>query len=154
MTPTAIALLKIFEGFRPQPYGDPIGLRTIGFGHRVLSGEDWSKGITPTEAEILLVKDFELHKSAVVSGLGGKHAEEWELEAMTSLCFNVGPAKFLGSTLLKLFCSGNRRGAAMEFLKWVNAGGAPYPGLVKRRNIECIWFLGAADQILLDFVKR
>lgn len=43
---------------------------------------------------------------------------------------------------------GNRLDAAAEFLEWRKAGGMVQPGLVRRRHVECCWFLGAPPATL------
>src|SRR5690606_1712131 len=45
------------EGFSEKVYKDSEGFDTIGFGHKVKPGEDWSKGITREEAMLLLQQD-------------------------------------------------------------------------------------------------
>lgn len=45
------------EGFSAKVYKDSEGFDTIGFGHKVKPGEDWSKGITKEEAMLLLQQD-------------------------------------------------------------------------------------------------
>ena len=53
---------------------------------------------------------------------------------MVSFHYNTGA---LGrSTLLKLHKAGQFTAAAVEFGKWVNAGGKRMPGLVRRRAAE------------------
>ena len=43
----AVELIKQFEGFVSKSYLDPVGIPTIGFGHRVLKGETFPPdGIT------------------------------------------------------------------------------------------------------------
>jgi lysozyme len=64
-----------------------------------------------------------------------------EFGALTSFTFNLGIGNLKSSTLLKKLNAGDRAGAADEFGKWVNAGGKPLPGLVKRRAAERALFL-------------
>lgn len=161
MTDLALTLLRIFEGFRPRVYSDVAGYGTIGYGHLVLPGEDWSGGITVQEGERLLVSDFSKHRTELKTLTSGIELVEHEEEALTSFVFNLGVTRFRGSTLLLLLRDWNRtkdpvtkRRVSWEFLKWRNAGGRPQPGLVKRRHIESIWFLGAAPETLLDFARK
>ncbi|WP_044177684.1 glycoside hydrolase family protein [Phytobacter massiliensis] len=46
-------------------YKDSMGYDTIGYGHLVLKGEDFTNGLTPIEAEILLAKDIEKAKTSL-----------------------------------------------------------------------------------------
>lgn len=64
-----------------------------------------------------------------------------QFDALVSFIFNLGSAKFEGSTLLKKLNAGDYAGAADEFGKWVNAGGRKLAGLVKRRAAEKALFL-------------
>jgi lysozyme len=56
--------------------------------------------------------------------------------AFTSFAYNVGVSKFCGSTLAQKARAGDLVSACNELSKWVNAGGKPLPGLVKRREYE------------------
>jgi hypothetical protein len=62
---------------------------------------------------------------------------------MVSLCFNIGPGAFAGSTLVKRFNAGDEPGAADAFLMWRKAGGKVLPGLEARRAAERKLFLAA-----------
>ncbi|HDV1335382.1 TPA: glycoside hydrolase family protein [Escherichia coli] len=44
-------------------YKDSLGYPTIGYGHLVQKGEDYSNGLTPIEADILLAHDIEKAKA-------------------------------------------------------------------------------------------
>lgn len=44
-------------------YKDSLGYPTIGYGHLVQKGEDFSNGLTPIEADILLAHDIEKAKA-------------------------------------------------------------------------------------------
>lgn len=152
MTDIALVLLKAFEGFRSKLYLDAAGLGTIGYGHLILQGErDYYAGheLTRREAEELLVNDWAKHASEVVTITSGLGLLKHELEALTSFAFNLGPRRLAESTLLVDIKRGNRLEAAAEFLEWRKAGGRVLPGLVKRRHVESVWFLGAAPGTLL-----
>lgn len=53
------------EGFRKCPYKDSLGKGTVGFGHLIVSGEDFSKCITPQQGIKILVEDYYRAKSSV-----------------------------------------------------------------------------------------
>lgn len=56
----AIRFIKDHEGFAGgRQYYDAAGVRTIGYGHRIKSGEHFPERITEKEAENLLRKDFD-----------------------------------------------------------------------------------------------
>lgn len=52
------SFLEETEGFREKVYTDVNGHETIGIGHKVLPGEDWSGGITREGARRLLARDY------------------------------------------------------------------------------------------------
>lgn len=154
MTGLAEQLLRLFEGFRPRVYKDVAGFATIGFGHKLLSGESFTGGLTVEQGLELLHVDFEKHENEVISLLSGTELDEYELEAMTSLCFNIGGDNLRKSTLLRVLRAGQKREAGWEFLKWRMAGGVPQKALIKRRNVESIWFLGAHADTVMDYARR
>ena len=151
MTDTAIALLKFFEGFSPSPYSDIAGHGTVGYGHKIRLGEEdrfAGRVLTEAEGEKLLVVDFLAALHEVVNLTDSVHLEEYEKEALGSFVYNLGGRKFAGSTLLRAVKVEKRSVAAKEFLRWRFAAGKPQAGLVRRRHVESVWFLGAAHETL------
>ena len=71
---------KSFEG----------GSDTIGYGHKLQKGEDFSKGITDTQAEDLLKKDLEKAKQQVYKELGGIKLTPQQEEMFIDFVFNMG----------------------------------------------------------------
>ena len=59
-----------------------------------------------------------------------------ELDAYTSLAFNIGTDAFCRSTLVVKLNGGDYAGACEEIKRWVYAGGRRVPGLVARREKE------------------
>jgi GH24 family phage-related lysozyme (muramidase) len=49
--------IKKYEKLSLTPYKDQAGYETIGYGHKILPGEDFSKGITKAQALDLLSHD-------------------------------------------------------------------------------------------------
>ncbi|EIA6484572.1 lysozyme, partial [Escherichia coli] len=62
-------LYQTYKGYYRQgkyyPYKDSLGYLTVGAGHLVQKGEDFSNGITPIEADILLAHDIEKAKAGL-----------------------------------------------------------------------------------------
>jgi lysozyme len=56
--------------------------------------------------------------------------------AFISFAFNIGAAKFCGSTASRKARAGDLAGACAELSRWVYAGGKQLPGLVRRRAAE------------------
>lgn len=75
-----------------MPYNDSKGIPTIGYGHKIEKGEDYSKGISKTEADSLFKKDVAgkemfLHKNLTVKLSQNK----WD--ALLLITYNFGTAR-------------------------------------------------------------
>ncbi len=128
---TGLAHIKGWEGFKPNVYIDAAGYKTIGFGHKLLTTENY-KTVTNEEATRLLIKDLTVAESAV-NDLVTIKLSQFQFDALVSFVFNVGRGAFARSTLLKKVNAGLFADAELEFLKWVNAGGVRVQGLINRR---------------------
>jgi lysozyme len=130
-----IALIQEFEGERLEAYPDPgTGGEpwTIGVGHT--GGVKPGDRITREQSEAFLRKDLERFEAAV-NRLAPK-ATQGQHDALVALAFNIGEGALAGSTLLKLHNAGDYGAAARQFGRWVNAGGKPMKGLIRRRDAE------------------
>ena len=135
---TPFDLIKQFEGCVLHPYQDAVGLWTIGYGCRWVKGVMVSaktEPLTQEEADALLNAEIVKTRDQVLKTTKGPLSDN-ELTALVSFVLNLGLGTYAHSTLLKLLNAGDRAGAAAEFPKWVYAGGAVMPGLVKRRAME------------------
>lgn len=147
----AMALLKNYEqgpdgGFAPVVYRCPAGHKTIGWGHRLQSGERFQQPISAAEAEHLLRRDL-----LAVGGWVGVSVRvpltQSMMDALVCFVFNVGAGAFLKSTLLALVNVRDYRGAADEFLRWDQAKNPKtgqkerLTGLTRRRQAERELFL-------------
>lgn len=143
----AAALVKRFEGLHDpdrgtlliEPYHDPVGLPTIGYGH-LLSRDRWADlgrwpAITASRAETLLHGDLAASAAAVMR-LVRVPLTEGQYGALVSFAFNVGAGLLAASTLLRKVNADDHDGAAAQFGRWVFAGGVKLPGLVRRRAAE------------------
>ena len=135
-----IDFIKDYEGFCGVVYKDAAGYETIGYGHRVKPGEDFSKGITEREGVALLSKDIKVYRDAVLLNTRVPLSRN-QLDALISFTYNVGPANFANSTLLRKLNKGDYIGAADELPKWCRAGGKELRGLKRRREMERAIFL-------------
>lgn len=136
------------EGFEPVPAPDPVGLFTIGYGHKIHTDEEWPHPLSHGEGLLLLEKDLAEHRRDVDSLFRGVFLAQHEIEALTSFVFNLGASKVRESTLRSRLQRGDRFGAGQEFIRWVwatekDGRRVRLPGLVRRRDIESCWFLGA-----------
>lgn len=137
---TGIDLLADLEGLRLQLYYCSAGKTTIGYGHQVLPGEDFSAGITKEKAKELLKVDLKKAENAVNRFVKIKLNQN-QFDSLVSFCFNVGKGNFLGSTLLKLVNANNLEGAAKQFNRWIYVNKKVSEGLAKRRYKEKELFL-------------
>jgi GH24 family phage-related lysozyme (muramidase) len=162
-----IELIKRFEGIpdgdpstvRLDPYLDPAGLWTIGWGHAithqgtVLSGPQnkgiaralYPGGITLEQAEMLLRGEL-VNFARDVLRLAKVSLDDGQFAALVSFAFNCGSGNLGTSTLLHKLNSGDYEGAADQFLVWnkVRKNGAlvEVPRLTWRRRAERALFLG------------
>lgn len=101
-----IKQLKIYEGTKSYQtklgyfkdgkfwtYKDSLGYPTIGYGHLVLKGEDFSKGLTEAEADKLLDVDIAIARRDVASlNLNLPAASNWN-DFMVLMVFQLGLTK-------------------------------------------------------------
>ena len=137
----AAALCRQFEGLRLRPYLCPAGIPTIGYGStRYADGREvklTDAPITAAQADELLrltlKRDYLPGVLKASPGLAGRPGA---LAAVADFAYNLGVAKYAGSTLRKRVDAGDWSGAKVELGKWVFGGGQVLPGLVKRRGAE------------------
>lgn len=156
-----IDLIKSFEGILDgdpttvnlDPYIDPVGIWTIGWGHAIIVGKEFLRGkqnrsfarslypngITLKQAETLLHADV-LDKCRDVESLVKVPISDNQYAALVSFAFNLGVANLKKSTLLQLVNKRNFAAAAQEFQKWNKAQGKVLPGLTRRRAAEAELF--------------
>jgi lysozyme len=129
------ALIKRFEGCRLTPYLCPAGVWTCGWGSTgpdVFPGRAW----TQEYADARLDRDahsFAVGTLVLCPALAGDN-----LCAIADFAYNLGLARLKASTLRRRINVGDFEAAKIELRKWVNAGGRKLPGLVLRREAECL----------------
>lgn len=135
-------MIKDFEGLGLEAYRCTSGVWTIGYGHtgggRVCKGDFISK----QTADELFEKDIKEFEDAV-NRLVIVPLTQNQFDAIVSFCFNIGYGDkgFGGSTMRRLLNSGDYKGAAEQFMRWVYSGGKISEGLRKRRAKEKKVFL-------------
>jgi len=150
-----IDLIKQYEGFYPNFYIDPVGIKTIGYGHACHVNDcdnlqaknsvgQWREVFAPlskTDASDLLRGDLQKggYERCVDDAIARSLTSD-QFSSLVSFVFNVGCGGFQGSTLRSrveankpLEGSGGIREA---FLMWNKGGGKVLPGLTNRRNAE------------------
>lgn len=154
-------LIKSFEGIldgdpstvKLDPYIDPVGVWTIGWGHAISTGGSllrgstnrararalYPGGITIDQAEALLRGDL-IDTCRDVESFVRVPLADNQFAALISFTFNLGVGNFRRSTLLRLVNAGDFALAAQEFKKWNRAGGQVLRGLTRRREAEATLF--------------
>jgi lysozyme len=125
--------IRAFEGFTPQATAD-YGQWSIGYGTRARhSGEM----IDRVEAD----RRFRSEIAAAIVAVErfAPTLEDGPKAALASLTFNAGPG-WMSDGLGAAVRSGDLAAARRIFSEYVNAGGVPLPGLVRRRTAEAQWF--------------
>jgi len=146
-------LIKEFEGLRTTAYVDPVGILTIGYGHTDAAGPPKvTKGmkITAQQAEAILATDLVKYEAAVLKAIK-RVPNENQFAAMVSLCFNIGPGAFAGSSVARLFNDNLIQAAADSFRLWnkgtVKGKKVVLAGLTRRREAERALFLKPAQAV-------
>lgn len=133
LSPKGLELIKAHEGLRLRAYQDVVGVWTVGYGHTGTAKPGMT--ITSEQADTLLRYDVEQFENAV-NNLVHVPLNQNQFDALVSFTFNLGRGALERSTLLRKLNAGDYQGAAKEYGKWVNAGGKPWPGLIRRRREE------------------
>ena len=134
-----LSLIKRFESLRLNSYQDSGGVWTIGYGH---TGSDVDPGrlITAAQAEALLRRDV-AHAELAIDKLIQAPLKQSQFDALVSLVFNIGGARFATSTLRKRVNSLDHASVPSEFCKWRYDNGTPLLGLIRRRVAEAALYL-------------
>ena len=134
----AAGFISSFEGCRLTAYKCPAGVLTIGYGHT----QGVREGDTCTQelADAWLVDDIR-ETQLLLAHYVNVPVTQNEFIALVSLAFNVGVGALMKSKLLRKLNSGDREGAADEFLDFDLAGGKKVAGLTRRRKAEHDLFL-------------
>jgi lysozyme len=135
-----IELIKHFEGLRLTAYLCIGGKPTIGFGSTFYpDGRKVNLGdiISEQQANELLMETLSQFERVVNELLDGIRVNQNQFDALVSFAFNLGTESLAQSTLLnKIKSNHNDTAIAIEFDKWVMAGGQRINGLVIRRRKE------------------
>lgn len=149
----AIELAKRFEGFERKvkrgieitavPYICPAGYWTIGFGHLC---DQKHPPITEAEAEIYLRHDLQVALSGTLRCCPVLATEpDGRLAAIVDFTFNLGAGRLQTSTLRRRVNQRDWVNAEKELGRWVYGGGRALPGLIARRQAECLMLRGRGD---------
>jgi lysozyme len=126
--------IKQHEGYSATIYKDSAGNPTIGYGHLIIDGEDFSKGITEQKATELLSHDTKTAVDAVNAKVTTTLSQT-KFDAMVDFTYNEGGGSLGKSTLLSNINSG-KDVTKENFTDWNHAGGKVNQGLTTRRTDE------------------
>jgi lysozyme len=141
-----IDFIKQFEGFRAKPYLCSAKVPTIGYGStRYADGTPVSlrdPAITEAVASALFKDTLVIYEKAVTKAVKIP-LEQYEFDALVSLCYNIGVGNLASSTLVRLLNEDEARiEVAGQFLRWNRANSVVISGLTRRREVERQMFLG------------
>ncbi|PPE78333.1 hypothetical protein C3941_19870 [Kaistia algarum] len=130
--------LALREGRRLKAYKDTVGVWTIGIGHTSAAGPPTVTPdlvITDAQCDEIFMRDLGKYEAAV-NGALTRPVSQTSFDALTSLCYNIGPDAFAKSTVVKRINAGDLKGAAEAFLMWNRP-----PEIMGRRKSEYQQFL-------------
>ncbi|GAB6841484.1 lysozyme [Methylorubrum rhodinum] len=120
LSPIGRAVLIDREGRRLEAYRDSVGIWTIGVGHTAAAGPPLPRAglrLTAAECDAIFARDVARFVRTVAQALP-EPLPQHAFDALVSLAFNIGPAAFLRSTVLRRLRAGDREGAADAMLMW------------------------------------
>ena len=135
-----IDLIKHHEGFRADIYLCPSGFKTIGYGHKILEGEQYTH-ISEKEAREILERDLLFAENAVQRYIKAPINDN-QFAAIVSFVYNLGSGVLQRSSLRQKinYNYEDYESIQNELLKWVYAGGRRLRGLMLRRKDEAILY--------------
>jgi lysozyme len=138
---TALTLIKEFETFSSEPYKNPSGIPTIGYGTitypngKRVTMED--RPITEEEATLCLLSHIINEIIPILTKYIKVSLSQNQIDALISLIYNIGISNFKESNLLK------KINAILpidlikrEWMKWIRERDKVSGGRMRRRNKE------------------
>ncbi|MCK9521011.1 MAG: lysozyme [Dehalococcoidia bacterium] len=125
-----------FEGYRAKAYRCPAGVLTIGIGHAILPGEEFTS-LSFDEAKAVLARDLSKAAASTFRQCPGLLFESEAVQgAIIDFTFNLGGGRLQSSTLRRRINQKNWPEVRKELNRWVYGGGKKLNGLVLRRAAE------------------
>lgn len=120
--------LGYFRNDKFYPYKDSLGYLTVGYGHLVLKGEDFSNGITAIDADILLAKDIDKAK-----------------RQLSTLNLGVLPRDIEDYLIIMLFQLG--LGGVQKFKKLLADAKAHDRNGIRRESVDSLWYRQTPNRV-------
>jgi len=141
-----------YEGFRQYPYrGLDSENLTVGYGHVIQPGEDFSNGITKPAALALLKIEMNNNYAESIkkwSSANNTNITQTQFDSLSDFAYNAGPAALPSSTLGRQVVSGTATSQQIRdsFCMWVvvttaNGSRINSAGLYRRRMDEADYIL-------------
>ena len=118
------------------------GNKTIAYGHKLKAGEDFSKGITDTQALQLLTKDLDTAKANAKIHIDNLHGagtfdklDVKRQEMLTGFQFNLGTLNTF-SNFVKAVVKNDKKGMKKEYLRYYKNPETKKMMQVKDRNVQ------------------
>lgn len=128
----AASLVVAWEGYRPQPYQDVIGVLTVCYGHsHATPGKTYSRA----ECDALMQGDLAEADAMVQRCIPQPIPPQIEA-ALVDATYNIGPRVVCGSSIQRKARAGDWRGVCDGLLAWKYSGGRVVQGLLNRRKAE------------------
>jgi len=140
MSDSGLARIRQSEAFMARPYDDGAGNLTIGYGHLIRPGENYSAGITQAAADTLFRQDVARVVNPALDRITIELTQN-QVDALGSFIFNVGTGGFLKS-LLSHVNAGEHELTTALMLKFITGRDANsgrrrvLRGLLTRRRFE------------------
>ena len=140
MSDAGLAHIREREAFMPKPYDDGAGNATIGYGHLIRKGENYSAGITEAQGQTLFRQDVERVVNPALDKITIDLTQN-QVDALGSFIFNVGTGGFLRN-LLSHVNAGEHQETTSRMLKFITGRDARsgrrrvLRGLLTRRRFE------------------
>lgn len=138
-----LKFIALQESFRSEAYKPTANdVWTIGFGSTVINGKLVQQGDTISYDDALKAKKQSiLDIQGQLERLVKVPLTQNQIDALTSLIYNIGITNFKNSTLLKRLNAGDYNLAAKEFIRWNKQNLEVLDGLTTRRVKEMLIFL-------------
>ncbi len=129
ITESTFDFITGFEGKRHKAYKDSRGLWTIGVGHLIKPDEKYllTATLTDQQVEDLFKSDLRWCDDAVINSVSVPLNQN-QMDALYSLCFNIGADHFKSSEVVQHLNKNDYHGAANAFMNWVT------PAVLKPRR--------------------
>jgi lysozyme len=135
----AIDLIKRFEGYSSEPYQDPTGTWTIGYGFTGPNITAKSPPMTQEQADDLLGTKL-ISLNQLLDTECFEPLTNHQRAALLSLGWNIGMGRLGRSTLMAQLNNGAYGVAAAQFLVFTFSKGVQLSGLTARREAEMACF--------------